>query len=291
LKSNSQYRTNTNTDDNSSVFIPVLGRIPVYLRQNGNRPPENANNGVFQDALGTGSHIYDWFRQNKLEHDAFHQMMVNRPSSHGGMWTDYIPQQWILEKLSSREPSSHDFTIVDMGASSRNVLDALKQKIPMHNVRLILQDLPDVTKGEHHTTTMCQTGSYAPEEIERMDHDFFDPQPVQGANVYVLARALHNWPDKEASKILQHIQAAMNQNSTLLIYDCVFSDRLEEVSYNDAISDMIMMAALASLERTEGQFRVLLHSVGLSLVNVWRSPLADDKQAILEIVRDDQIYP
>ena len=271
------------------MFIPLLGRLPVHLQQNGNRVPENANQGVFQDAYSTGSHIYDWFNENKVEHDAFHQMMASRPSSHGGMWTDYIPEKWILGKFASEEAGPQEFTIVDIGASSANVLDAFKKRLPTQKVRLILQDLQEVTEGKHHITSMCQMTTNAPEKIQKMKHDFFDPQPVKGANVYILARALHNWPDKEASTILQHIQAAMSEQSTLLLYDCVFSDRLEAVSYNDAVSDMIMMAALASLERTEGQFRDLLHSVGLQLVNVWRSPLAEDKQAVLEIVRENRL--
>ncbi|KAJ5629095.1 hypothetical protein N7490_011323 [Penicillium lividum] len=213
--------------------------------------------------------------------------MASRPSSHGGMWTDYIPDEWILEKFPS-EVHSDEITIVDMGASSGNVLDAVKRRLPSGNVRLILQDLEDVTEGKHHATSLCQTKKDAPENIEKMKHNFFDPQPVQGANIYILARALHNWPDKEALMILQHIQVAMNQRSTLLIYDCVFPDRLEGISYNDVASDMVMMAALASLERTEGHIKKLLYSVGLKVVNVWRSPQDDDKQAILEIVREDR---
>lgn len=269
--------------ETSSVFIPVLSRIPVYLRQNGNKAPENANNGIFQDAFGINSHIYDWYNQNPVEHDAFHSMMVHRPSTHGGMWTDYIPEQWIVDKCLPKRAPSDEFTVVDMGASSSNVLEAFRQRLPIQKVRLILQDLPNVIQGKHHSTSMCQAGTHAPGDVEKMDHDFFTPQPVRAANIYILARALHNWPDKEASKILQHIQAAMNEHSTLLIYDTLFSDRLEDASYYDAVSDMIMMAILASLERTESQFRDLLHSVGLVLVNVWRSPVAGDKQAILEI--------
>ncbi|KAJ5751597.1 hypothetical protein N7520_008514 [Penicillium odoratum] len=274
-------------DEDSGLFIPLLGRLPEYLKHNGHTVPENPKNGVFQYAYNTESHIYDWFNKNKLEEDAFHQMMASRPSSHGGMWTDYIPDKWILEKFPS-EVHSDEITIVDMGASSGNVLDAVKRRLPSESVRLILQDLEDVTEGKHHATSLCQTKKGAPENIEKMKHNFFDPQPVEGANIYILARALHNWPDKEALMILQHIQVAMNQHSTLLIYDCVFPDRLEVISYNDVASDMVMMAALASLERTEGHIKKLLHSVGLKVVNVWRSPQDDDKQAILEIVREDQ---
>jgi hypothetical protein len=225
-------------------------------------------------------HLYDWFSKNEIEQA--------RPSTDGTMWTQYIPENWFREKFLSAEAGCHEFTFVDIGASSGYVLNAIMQRIPKLHVRLILQDLPEVTKESNCSTAPGQTEPNMLQQIEKMDHNFFNTQPVRGASVYILARVLHNWPDKEASLILQHIQAAMDHKSTLLIHDCVFSDKLEEVSYQDAMSDMTMMAALSSLERTEGQFRNLLSSVGLTLVSVWRSSLADSKQAILEVIRGDQ---
>jgi hypothetical protein len=133
-----------------------------------------------------------------------------------------------------------------------------------------------------------QTDTAVEGKIEKMHCSFFERQPILGADVYILARTLHDWPDKEALVILKRIASAMAHTSTLLIYDGVFSDQLEPVSLRDAVADIAMMAALSSLERTEGQFRHLLDSAGLGLMHIWRSSVPGVKQAVLAVVRADQ---
>ena len=100
-----------------------------------------------------------------------------------------------------------------------------------------------------------------------MSADFFKPQPINGAKIYFIAHCLHDWPDKEARIILGHIKDAMNEDSVLLLSETVMPER--DVPFAAAAADMTMMAAFASLERTEEQFRELLGSVGLQLVKVW----------------------
>ncbi|KAE8157072.1 O-methyltransferase-domain-containing protein [Aspergillus tamarii] len=137
--------------------------------------------------------------------------------------------------------------------------------------------------------TLVDTASRSSRKLERMSHNFFHKQPVRGADIYLLARILHDWPDKQAREILSNLREAMDSNSTLLVYDRVFGDQLEKVSAADAIYDAVMMAFFSSLERSEAQFRDLLSSVGLRLCNIWRGDLGSDgdKQAVLEIVREE----
>jgi hypothetical protein len=119
-----------------------------------------------------------------------------------------------------------------------------------------------------------------------MAYNFFEPQPVVGADFYFLGRVLHDWPDSQARTILQHIRDAMDEDSVLLIHDRVLPDFASNVHSTDAIMDLNMMILFSSLERTEKQFRALLSSVGLKLVNVWRSPTAGvHRQAVLEAIR------
>lgn len=272
------------------MFGPALVKLPDFLRRNGNAVPENAYKGAFQEAWGTELHMFDWLAEHKTtEIEALHLMIAAKPSHHGSMWTDLIPDRWISGIIPSDAGDSRAFTIVDVGTSSGIVLDAFSQRLPAQNFRLILQDLPGVIEGISNKTSMCQMTTTAGAKIERMDHDFFTPQPVKGANVYIVARNLHDWPDKEALKILKHIQAAMNEQSTLIIYDCVFSDKLEVVSERDAVADFGMMAALSSLERTEGQLVNLLQLAGLKLTNMWRSPSAEAKHAVLAVSLNNQV--
>jgi O-methyltransferase domain len=45
--------------------------------------------------------------------------------------------------------------------------------------------------------------------IEKMEHDFFTPQPVRGAQIYYIRRVFHDWLDPEARNILTNIIPAM----------------------------------------------------------------------------------
>ena len=50
-------------------------------------------------------------------------------------------------------------------------------------------------------------------------HDFFEPQPVQGAAVYLLQQALHDWSDEYCTTILRKLRDAADSSSKLIVVD------------------------------------------------------------------------
>ncbi|MCJ1455699.1 hypothetical protein MMC28_006055 [Mycoblastus sanguinarius] len=100
-----------------------------------------------------------------------------------------------------------------------------------------------------------------------MTHDFFKPQPVKGAKAYYLRMVLHDWPDKQARKILESIRGSMTKESILLINENVISE--SNVPLYSAEMDLSMMAMFSALDRTRAQFKDLLESSGFELVHVW----------------------
>lgn len=50
-------------------------------------------------------------------------------------------------------------------------------------------------------------------------HDFFQPQPVQGAAAYLLKSIIHDWSDSYATQILTRIREAAAPGSKLLVID------------------------------------------------------------------------
>jgi len=54
-------------------------------------------------------------------------------------------------------------------------------------------------------------------------HDFFEPQPIQGARVYFVRVVLHDWDDDHATKILKNLRHVAELESRLVIVDHITS--------------------------------------------------------------------
>ena len=206
----------------------------------------------FQYAMGTKLHNFDWIAANPKLQQAFNVTMTIRTQrSVGEKWFKLYP----IEQLVP-DPSSDAPFLVDVGGGIGHLTIELKKEY-LQIGRCVVQDIEPVIKG---ITNL-------PDGIEAMAADFFKPQPIRGAKVYFIAHCLHDWPDKEARVILGHIKDAMREDSVLLLAETVMPER--DVSFMAAAADLTMMAAFASLERTEKQFADLLESAGLELVKVW----------------------
>lgn len=182
--------------------------------------------------------------------------MPRADSSH--RWFEFFPVQ---SKLISDEADADDKPIlVDIGGGTGHELIHLATRYPELRGRLVVQDIPVVVQG---ITSL-------PSGIEAVEHDFFAPQPVKGAKAYYLGNVLHDWPDKQASLILGHIKDAMRgpQQSILLVNENVVAE--SGMSLYSAAADLLLMANISALERTQNQFEALLHENGFRVVEVWR---------------------
>ncbi|KAF2249631.1 hypothetical protein BU26DRAFT_563536 [Trematosphaeria pertusa] len=65
------------------------------------------------------------------------------------------------------------------------------------------------------------------------------------------------------------LASAFSEESILLIYDIVLPDS-GPTARHATLADMNMMSALASKERSEGEWQALLESAGLRIVKVWK---------------------
>ena len=74
---------------------------------------------------------------------------------------------------------------------------------------------------------------------------------------------LHDWPDHNCREILQNIIPSMGSDSVILLDEMVLPD--SGVHYQSAQIDLTMMAAVASIERTESMWIDLLDSVDLKI--------------------------
>ena len=127
-----------------------------------------------------------------------------------------------LASAFSRESDSQ-ITIVDVGGGLGHASKLLAQENP--NVRCIVQDSLDVI-----TQAKRDLPFSLGDRIAFQEHDFFQEQPVKGADVYLLRLVLHDWSDKYARMIIKALVPALHTGARVLVNDRVIPG-YDEVSY------------------------------------------------------------
>ena len=74
-------------------------------------------------------------------------------------------------------------------------------------------------QGATNTRLLCRP----PYRAWHAAHDFFTPQPVTDASVFVVRQVLHDWPDKQCLEILRQLRGAATPNTRLMIIDNLMS--------------------------------------------------------------------
>ncbi|KAJ6131260.1 hypothetical protein N7523_001720 [Penicillium sp. IBT 18751x] len=271
---------------NFDIHFQIFAKLPQYLKETNYESPANAYAGPFQNVFNTQEHYFDWMKSHPAQLDAFNRtMQAGAMRDNAARWTEIFPvAQRFQQLMTTACPSDEGLQFVDIGGGIGHEIKILLDTFPSIRGQFILQDVPGVI--QHMLPELQKTPST--QTVQAIACNFFEPQPVQGAHVYFLGRVVHDWPDNQARDILLHIRNAMAKDSLLLIHERVLPDGAAKVHLSDTIMDFNMMVLCSSLERTEIQFRDLLVSVGLNLVNVWRPSTAGlHRQAVLEVARTD----
>lgn len=85
-----------------------------------------------------------------------------------------------------------------------------------------------------------------------------------GAKVYYFRGVLHDHSDVVCRKFLTHIKDAMGPSSRLLIHEKLVADVNPTTMATK--SDLLMMSVYAAMERSAGQMKNLLESVGFKVL-------------------------
>ncbi|KAL1971164.1 hypothetical protein VTN77DRAFT_115 [Rasamsonia byssochlamydoides] len=225
---------------------PAYQALPDFLREwqyAGNTHGRCA----WQKAVNTDLPFFPWVKQHP-EKLAWFQQLMSVPRE--GDWLDVVP---FAEAAQSVGPERALF--VDVGGSIGHQSARLRARYPDLPGRIIVQDLQETIQSAPPV-----------EGVEFMTHDFFRPQPIQGARFYYLRTVLHDWDDDKAVAILQNLIPAMSADSQILIDDMALPNT--GVHWWSACLDLHMYTMLGALERNEDQWRALLDRAGLKLVDI-----------------------
>ncbi|KIX06362.1 uncharacterized protein Z518_04338 [Rhinocladiella mackenziei CBS 650.93] len=161
-------------------------------------------------------------------------------------------------------------TVVDVGGSIGHASIAVAERFP--NLHFIVQDLPDIVAlGEQRLPPGLK------DRVSFQVHDFFTPQPVQGADVYFLRFILHDYSDTHATLILKNLLLAFKPNSRLLVMDGVLPEPGSMPTSEERlirVMDLEMMTNFNAKERDLDDWRNLFVKADprLKVVKVVKPP-------------------
>ncbi len=160
-------------------------------------------------------------------------------------------------------------SVVDVGAGDGSLLRALLTRHP-HLTGTAL-DRPDAAARAKQSLAAAGLT----DRSSAVTGDFFTAVPP-GADVYLLAQVLHDWPDGDAVAILRTVRAALGPRSRLLILEQVVPDGT--APHPARLLDLHMLVLLGGRERTLADWTGLLQAADLQLTEV----RAGDRATVLE---------
>ena len=108
--------------------------------------------------------------------------------------------------------------VVDVGGSFGHYCFEIAQASA--DLTFVVQDLEKVVaqaREEHANNDNI-------ERVKFQAYNFFTPQPIKNADIYLLRMICHDYSDKYAAQILSNIVPAMGPDSRILIVDTVMPE-------------------------------------------------------------------
>ncbi|KAI0167593.1 S-adenosyl-L-methionine-dependent methyltransferase [Pestalotiopsis sp. NC0098] len=161
----------------------------------------------------------------------------------------HIHDSYSIDHLLRAYDFSSAKTIVDVGGSHGQVAMALVKKYDQIE-SVIVEDLPDTISGlEAHVAVELR------DKVQGRVHDFLTPQPVKGADVYLLRWILHDWSDKYSVIILRNLIPALKRGAKVVINDiCIPEPGQVPISVDRSLRKMdISMKAFNNARERDGE--------------------------------------
>lgn len=163
------------------------------------------------------------------------------------------------EAIAAAYDFSHAELIVDVGGGNGETLRRILGRFP--GPRGLVFDRDDVVEA-------IPSAARLDGRIAGEGGDFRERVPP-GADVYLLVRVLHDWPDEDCVRILKNCRQVMPAQARLLIGEQILEPDPKRGRPTTYLIDAQMMAMFgAARERTREEFDELLHASGFSALRL-----------------------
>lgn len=145
-------------------MIPCSYKTPEFLRKTGYKNPTSPEDGIFQYARSyKAGNLFQYYKDHPREGASFNHVMGGVMANQA-TWFDIIPVRTFMEGHDPSQP-----LLVDIGGNVGHDLEKFRQVYPNTAPLLYLQDRAAVIEQ-----------SKCPDSVNKMAHDFFQPQPIKG---------------------------------------------------------------------------------------------------------------
>ena len=162
---------------------------------------------------------------------------------------------------------AYDFSsirrLMDVGGGYGQLMIAILKAYP--SVRGAVFDLPHCAEGARRHIAAAGLG----DRCEFIPGSFFDPVPT-GADALILKSVINSFDDERNLKILGNCRSALPAAGKLLLVERIMPDTPGQNPEHLAVilSDLNMLRAAGSYERTESEYRELLRKNGFRVLHV-----------------------
>ncbi|KAI0390141.1 O-methyltransferase-domain-containing protein [Xylariaceae sp. FL0594] len=219
------------------------------------------NETAFNVAFGTDLAYFPYLKSRPDLESEFDAYMQSQSQVHGGARVEYLLEGF--DWASLREGAQ----VVDVGGGSGNASLAVARIYK--TLRFVVQDQATPIENARKRKAEAAAGEEEGEReawkrIELLEHDFFERQPVRGADVYLLRMIIHDWADEQAVQILQQLARALKPDSRILIMDMVIPAPGSTTILGEAAlreKDLCMRQVFNAKERETGDWQDLIGKV------------------------------
>ena len=181
-------------------------------------------------------------------------------------------------------------TLHQVGGSSGSTAIMLATAHPQLNV--VVEDLAGPIASAQ--VRIAELPKDIQSRIQAFEHDFFQPQPQKGADVYLMRTILHDWSDADAVKIVKGLVDAMAPSSRLLIMDMVLPKPGSGSQTHEAAlrqKDLMMIGTFNAKEREVEEWIELLQMADARLrIRAIKRPAGSELSVIEVCLEHDEAF-
>ncbi|KAK1994702.1 O-methyltransferase [Colletotrichum falcatum] len=266
----------------ASFLFPTADVLPSLLKDPALCASYASRDSAFARSIGKGMGQFEYLNAHPEWRDCFNLWLASLGEYLHGL-TDVGGYPW--------EPTLRNgAVVVDVGGGLGSSIQALRANFTDHCSREdfvgIVQDQPGMI--EHATAHWQRTDpqALASGAVKLTEHDFFNENPVKGADVYWFRSIIVDWQDDDLTRIFTHIKDAMAPGkSRLLIGEYIMHPTCGDALLPNApspllknygefqamglISGFILTVSPNGVQRTIHDVNKVVDAAGLKIAKVW----------------------